>query len=261
MTQAKHTPDAHSTLDTTTHADASPSASTPYLETAKNGLWKNNAALVQLLGLCPLLAVSNSTVNALGLGLATMFVLMISNMAVSTCRHKVDSAIRLPVFVMIIAAATTCIELLMQAVTFELYEILGIFIPLIVTNCSVLGRADAFACKNPIGLSTWDGAVTGFGFLWVLVLVGMIRELLGQGTLFANMSLLLPAWPESVMFSFGPNYRNFLLAALPPGAFITVGFLVAIKTMIDRWLAQRAHARKAPVVAGSKRVRVTGNIS
>lgn len=254
----------HDTLDTAAEDSASTTAQkpeNPYWTATANGLWKNNAALVQLLGLCPLLAVSNSTVNALGLGLATMFVLTVSNLAVSAFRHQVNSAIRLPVFVMIIAAATTCIELLMQAVTFELYEILGIFIPLIVTNCAVLGRADAFACKNPMGLSAWDGAVTGFGFLWVLVLVGMIRELLGQGTLFANMHLLIPLWPDTAFFSLGPNYRNFLLAALPPGAFITVGVLVAIKSMIDRWLTRRAAARKAPVVAGSKRVRVTGNIS
>lgn len=247
-------------LDTTA-ADNAPSTQNPYSVATANGLWKNNAALVQLLGLCPLLAVSNSTVNALGLGLATLFVLTVSNLSVSACRHQVNSAIRLPVFVMIIAAATTSIELVMQAVTFELYEILGIFIPLIVTNCAVLGRADAFACKNPMMLSAWDGAVTGFGFLWVLVLIGMIRELLGQGTLFANMHLLLPFWPEQAFFSLGPNYRQFLLAALPPGAFITVGFLVAIKSMIDRWLTRRATARKTPVATGSKRVRVTGTIS
>jgi len=225
-----------------------------------NGLWKNNAALVQLLGLCPLLAVSNSTVNALGLGLATLFVLILSNTVVSLVRFQVDTAIRLPTFVMIIAAATTCIELFMQAFTFELYEILGIFIPLIVTNCAVLGRADAFACKNPVLLSAWDGAMTGLGFLWVLVLIGMIRELLGQGTLFADMYLLIPTWPETIFYTLGPDYRPFLLAALPPGAFITAGFLVAIKKIIDKQYALRLKTRQAPIVSGSKRVRVTGHI-
>ncbi|MEJ2682621.1 MAG: electron transport complex subunit E [Gammaproteobacteria bacterium] len=228
---------------------------------AANGLWRNNTALVQLLGLCPLLAVSNNTVNALSLGLATVFVLTLSNAAVSLIRHQVSSAIRLPTFVMIIAAVTTCIELLMQAFTFELFEILGIFIPLIVTNCAVLGRAESFACKNTPGLSAWDGAMTGLGFLWVLVLVGMIRELLGQGSLFANMALLLPIWPDTWSFSLGSQYRHFLLAALPPGAFFTVGFLIAIKHQIDHTLAERAKQRRTPVVAGSKRVRVTGPIS
>jgi len=257
MTQSSDTSGEHPSI---AFSDT-PSPPSPYRKAALNGLWKNNAALVQLLGLCPLLAVSNSTVNALGLGLATLFVLVVSNTIVSLVRHQVQSAIRLPVFVMVIAAATTCIELVMQAVTFQLYEVLGIFIPLIVTNCAVLGRADAFACKNPVGLSAWDGAVTGFGFCWVLLLVGMIRELLGQGTLCANMQLLLPFWPESAHFSFGPNYRQFLLAALPPGAFITVGVLVALKAGIDRWLTQHANCKKTPIVAGSKRVRVTGQIT
>jgi electron transport complex protein RnfE len=148
----------------------------------------------------------------------------------------------------------------MQAATFELYEILGIFIPLIVTNCAVLGRAEAYACKNPVGASAWDGAATGIGFLWVLVLVGLIREILGQGTLFANMHFLLPFWPETLYFSLGSAYQPFLLAALPPGAFITVGVLIACKAHIDGRIKQRQQAAKTPIIAGSKRVRVTGPI-
>lgn len=127
-------------------------ASTSSREVAHNGLWKNNPALVQLLGLCPLLAVTGSVVNALGLGLATMLVLAGSNTVVSMIRNHVSEAVKIPAFVMIIATFTTCTELLMQAFTYELYTILGIFIPLIVTNCMILGRAEAFACKNPVAI-------------------------------------------------------------------------------------------------------------
>ena len=158
-----------------------------YRELSVNGLWKNNPALVQLLGLCPLLGVSNSAVNALGLGLATALVLICSNVGVSLVRGVVNTAVRLPAFVMIIAALTTCIELLMQAYTYELYQILGIFIPLIVTNCAILGRADAYASKNPILPSMTDGFMMGLGFALVLLVLGMLRELVGFGRLFGGM--------------------------------------------------------------------------
>ena len=161
-----------------------------YHEISINGIWSNNPALVQLLGLCPLLAVSANVVNALGLGLATLMVLICSNVAVSLIRNVVSDAVRLPVFVMIIASFTTCTELLMKAYTFELYQILGIFIPLIVTNCAILGRADAFASKNALLPSAIDGFMMGLGFLIVLVVLGALRELLGTGTLFADMHLL-----------------------------------------------------------------------
>ena len=156
-----------------------------------DGLWKNNPALVQLLGLCPLLAVTNSVVNALGLGLATLLVLVGTNSAVSIIRHYVADAIRLPAFVMIIASFVTCTELLMQAFAYELYQILGIFIPLIVTNCAILGRADAFAARNSLLWSVLDGLMTGLGFAIILILLGALREMLGQGTLFSDMHLLL----------------------------------------------------------------------
>ena len=158
-----------------------------------DGLWKNNPALVQLLGLCPLLAVTGSVVNALGLGLATMMVLVGSNLSVSLIRNHVADAVRLPAFVMIIASFTTVAELVMQAFTYELYEVLGIFIPLIVTNCAILGRADAFASKNPILPSVVDGVMMALGFTVVLVLLGAMRELLGQGEIFGNMDLLFGA--------------------------------------------------------------------
>ncbi|MHB1371042.1 MAG: electron transport complex subunit E [Pseudomonadaceae bacterium] len=235
--------------------------STPsYRELTLNGLWKNNPGLVQLLGLCPLLGVSNSAVNALGLGLATMLVLTCSNIAVSLVRSVVNTAVRLPAFVMIIAALTTCIELLMQAFTYELYQILGIFIPLITTNCIILGRADGFAAKHKPLVAGYDGLVMGLGFCLVLVVLGSIRELLGTGALFANMQLLLGPLAANWQITLIDDYQGFLLAILPPGAFIVLGLLIALKNRIDEQLAARAAAREPKVAAASRRVRVTGVI-
>lgn len=236
--------------------------SVDYQEISKNGLWSNNPALVQLLGLCPLLAVSGSVVNALGLGIATMLVLMLSNIAVSLIRNSVSDAVRLPVFVMVIASFTTCIELLMKAYTFELYLILGIFIPLIVTNCAILGRADAFASKNSVLPSAVDGFMMGAGFTVVLVSIGAIREILGNGTLFDNMSLLFGPTADNWTLVLFHDYPGFLVAVLPPGAFIVMGFLIAIKNSIDKNIEVRARAKRHdPIVKGSKRVRTTGAIS
>lgn len=234
-----------------------------YGEISKNGLWSNNPALVQLLGLCPLLAVSGSVVNALGLGLATMVVLIGSNLAVSLIRNIVSDAIKLPAFVMIIASFTTAIQLLMQAYTYELYQILGIFIPLIVTNCAILGRADAFASKNPIMPSIVDGFMMGLGFLLVLLVLGAVRELLGAGTLFADMQLLFGETARSWKLEiFGENYPGFLVAILPPGAFIVTGFLIALKNTIDDRIEKRRLALKPKnIVKGTKRVRTTGVIN
>lgn len=232
-----------------------------YRELSLNGLWKNNPAIVQLLGLCPLLAVTGSVVNALGLGVATCFVLVTSNTAVSLIRNVTSEAVRLPTFVMIIAAAVTCIELLMQAFSYELYEILGIFLPLITTNCVILGRADGFARKNAVLPAFYDGLIMGLGFGVVLLLLGAMRELAGTGAIFANMDLLFgpaaSAW-KLVMFE---DYQPFLLAILPPGAFIFTGFIIALKNLIDAHLQRRQAARAAPVEVGSKRVRVTGTVS
>ncbi len=228
---------------------------------SKDGLWTNNPALVQLLGLCPLLAVTGTVVNALGLGLATMLVLIGSNLAVSLVRNFVPNAVRLPAFVMIIASYVTCTELLMQAYTYELYTVLGIFIPLIVTNCAILGRADAFAAKNPLLPSFVDGFMMGLGFTLVLLVLGAMRELIGQGTLFANMDLLFgPAAAEWKLEIF-KSYPDFLFAILPPGAFVGMGLLIALKNVIDNKIKASQEGKKAPVVAGSKRVRVTGKIT
>lgn len=231
-----------------------------YTEIVKNGLWKNNAALVQMLGLCPLLAVSASVVNALAMGLATTLVLAFSNLVISLIRHHVSDTIRLPTFIMIIASFVTVIDLLMNAFAYEIYQILGIFIPLIVTNCNVLGRADSFASKNPPIPAFIDGAVMGAGFLFVLFVLAAIRELLGTGALFANMHLLFGDIARNWSIQVFPHYQQFLFAVLPPGAFIILGFLVAGKNSIDARIKARRPV-KAPEKSGvERRVRTTGNI-
>ncbi len=230
-------------------------------EIVREGLWTNNPALVQVLGLCPLLAVTSTVVNAVGLGLATLLVLMGSNLAVSVIRNFVSESVRLPAFVMIIASFVTCAELLMQAFTYELYQILGIFIPLIVTNCAILGRADAFASKNAPGPALLDGAMVGLGFLAVLIVLGGLRELIGQGTLFADMHLLLGPMARDWTLEPFANYPDVLFMVLPPGAFVGLGLLIALKNGIDRNLEARKKASEPAPVAGSKRVRVTGHVS
>lgn len=230
-------------------------------EIIRDGLWDNNPALVQVLGLCPLLAVTSTVVNAIGLGLATLMVLMGSNLAVSLIRNFVGESVRLPAFVMIIASFVTCAELLMQAYTYELYQILGIFIPLIVTNCAILGRADAFASRNAPGPALLDGAMMGAGFLVVLIILGGMRELIGQGTLFVDMHLLFgPMASDWVVEPFA-NYPDMLFMVLPPGAFVGLGLLIALKNGIDRHLKERQETLQPAAVPGSKRVRVTGNVS
>jgi Na+-translocating ferredoxin:NAD+ oxidoreductase subunit E len=231
-----------------------------YRQITRNGLWDNNPALVQLLGLCPLLAVTGSVVNALGLGLATIAVLVGSNTVVSMIRHHVTDTVRIPAFVMIIATFTTCTEMLMKAYTYELYQILGIFIPLIVTNCAILGRAEAFASKNPILPAFADGLLMGLGFGVVLLLLGAIREVLGSGTLFANMDLLFGPVAASWSIEVFSGDYGFLLAILPPGAFIVTGILIALKNAIDARLKLRSDALRARPVKGAKRVRTTGVI-
>jgi electron transport complex protein RnfE len=232
-----------------------------YREIASNGLWKNNPGLVQLLGLCPLLGVSNSMVNALGMAIATALVLTFSNAAVALIRNQVTDAVRLPAFVMIIAALTTCIELLMQAFTYELYQILGIFIPLITTNCIILGRAEAFAAKNSVLHASFDGLMMGIGFGLVLLALGTLRELLGTGMLLGNMQLLFGPIAAGWQITLLPNYPGFLLAILPPGAFLLLGLLIAGKNQLDARAIERANAQRSPVEAAqSRRVRVTGVI-
>lgn len=231
-----------------------------YRQITHNGLWKNNPALVQLLGLCPLLAVTASVVNATGLAAATLFVLVTSNLCVSLIRNVVTESIRLPAFVLIIAAAVTGTELLMQAYAYELYQILGIFLPLITTNCVILGRADAFAAKNSVAPALADGFMMGMGFGLVLVVLGAIRELLGTGAVFANMDLLLGPIAADWTVVVVEDYTGLLLAILPPGAFIITGLLIAAKNIIDTRI-ENARRAEVTVEVGSKRVRVTGEIA
>ncbi|MDH5361178.1 MAG: electron transport complex subunit E [Gammaproteobacteria bacterium] len=214
-----------------------------YTQINKDGFWNNNVALVQLLGLCPLLAVTNTTINGLGLGLATTLVLLISNLAVSSIRNVVRAEIRLPVFMLIIASAVTAIELSMNAYFHGLYLILGIFIPLIVTNCAIIGRAEGFASRNPIPQALMDALAMGLGFTIILVLLGGMRELIGSGTLFANAHLMFGELGREMTITVIEDYRGFLLAILPPGAFIGLGLLIAIKNIIDARAAERSRQR------------------
>lgn len=215
---------------------------------SKSGLWTNNVALVQLLGLCPLLAVTGTVINGLGLGIATLITLVLSNSIVSLIRPLLKSEIRIPVFVLIIASIVTTIELIMNAWFHELYLVLGIFIPLIVTNCSIIARAEAFASKNNLFDSALDGFMMGLGFALVLVVLGGMREIIGFGTLFANAQLMFGDIGNSMKITFSENYSGFLLAVLPPGAFIGLGLLIAVKNIIDK----RQSAAKTITIQGAE---------
>ena len=207
-----------------------------------NGLIKQNTGLVQLLGLCPLLAISNNVINALSLGLATALVMAASSGAVSSVRHFVPSEIRIPVFVLIIAVLVTVIDLAMNAFVHPLYLVLGIFIPLITTNCIVLARADAFASKNHPLHSAIDGMAMGLGLTLVLVVLGAIREIAGKGTLFSGIDLVFGEAAKTFVLHVLPNYQGFLLAILPPGAFIALGILIAANNWYKTRAQQRARA-------------------
>ena len=219
-----------------------------YRQILENGVWTQNTGFVALLGLCPLLATSNSVVNGLGLGLATTLVLLLSNVAISLIRNLVRPEVRIPVFVMVIACVVTAVELAMRAFLPGLYMVLGIFIPLIVTNCCVIGRAEAFAFKHGVGKSAVDGVATGLGFTLALVLLGAIREALGQGTLLGQAELLFGEFGQHMTLYLVDNYRGFLLAILPPGAFIGLGCLIAIKNVLDA-RAKKRRLESRPAVA------------
>ncbi|HCH51001.1 MAG TPA: electron transport complex subunit RsxE [Proteus sp.] len=211
-------------------------------ELFSQGLWKNNSALVQLLGLCPLLAVSSTATNALGLGLATTLVLVCTNVAVSSLRRWVPSEIRIPIYVMIIASVVSAVQLLINAYAYGLYQSLGIFIPLIVTNCIVIGRAEAFAAKNEVFPSAIDGLAMGLGATAALFVLGALREILGNGTLFDGADLLLGEWAQVLRIEIIHLDSPFLLAILPPGAFIGLGFMLAAKYLIDEKQKKRSSA-------------------
>ena len=207
---------------------------------AANGIWKQNTSIVQILGLCPLLAVTTNLVNGVMLSLATIIVMAISGLAVASLRNLIPHEIRIPVFILIIAALVTVVDLAFNAYLHELYLVLGIFIPLIVTNCIVLARVEAFAAKNePVG-STIDGIAMGIGLTLVLTVLGAMREVVGSGTLLSGIDMIVPgAQPISL---FGNDYPGFLVAILPPGAFFALGCLVAGRNWLEARKLARAHA-------------------
>ncbi|MDD2664277.1 MAG: electron transport complex subunit E [Dechloromonas sp.] len=216
---------------------------------ARNGIWKQNTSIAQILGLCPLLAVTTNAVNGIMLSLATILVMALSNVAVASLRNFIPHEIRIPVFILIVAALVTVVDLLFNANLHELYLVLGIFIPLIVTNCIVLARVEAFAAKNPPLQSTLDGVFMGVGMLWTLALLGALRELLGNGTILGGIDMVFPALqPIHVL---PESYPGFLLGLLPPGAFILLGCLIAWKNWMDARAAERARLKPPAPVASA----------
>jgi len=220
-------------------APASVNKGPAYRTIFKDGLWDNNVAMGQMLGLCPLLAVTTSATNGLGMGLATLAVLLLTNTLVSLIRGIVTPQVRIPVFIVLIASVVTLVDMAINAWMHELYKVLGLFIALIVTNCAIFGRAESFASKQPVLPAIVDALAMGIGFTWVLVAIGAMREILGSGTLFAHASLLLGhhfTWLETTVI---PHFSGILLSVLPPGAFMALGFLIAIKRIIDRRIKAR----------------------
>ena len=226
-----------------------------FKEIFHNGLWKQNTGVVQLLGLCPILAVSSSVVNAVSLGLATVLVMTLSSAAIAPIRQLVPNEARIPVFILIIAVLVTIVQFLMNAYVHPLYLVLGIFIPLIVTNCIVLARIEAFASKNPALESALDGLAMGLGLTAVLAVLGGIREIFGHGTLLSGIDLVFGEAAKSMVITVVPGYHGFLLAILPPGAFIALGMLIAAKNWLNLRAEQKPKGSSAAIMpAGGGRV-------
>jgi electron transport complex protein RnfE len=223
--------------------------SNEYRRIAKDGLWDNNIVFAQILGMCPTMAVTGSATNGLGMGLATTAVLVAANALVSMVRNIVTPDVRIPVYIVLIATLVTLVDVSLNAWAHDLYKVLGLYIALIVANCAVLGRAEAYAQKAGILPSAMDGLMMGLGFTFALTLIGGIREVIGGGTLFANAHLLLgPAFAflETTVI---PEYRGYLLFILPPGGFLVLGFLLAGKRILDQRLAERGAAQAIPLSA------------
>ncbi len=219
-----------------------------YREIIANGLWKQNPSMIQILGMCPLLAISTNVINALGLGIATALVMAFSNGSVSLIRNRVTHDTRIPVYIFIIAALVTIIDMSMNAFMHPLYLVLGIFVPLIVTNCIVLARTEAFASKNPFLPSLLDGFMMGMGVTMVLVVLGGIREIIGKGTLFSGIDLALGSGAKNWVLHVLPHYPGFLLAILPPGAFFGLGLLIALRNLFEQRKQSTPDASASPVV-------------
>jgi electron transport complex protein RnfE len=210
-----------------------------YTRISKESMWDNNIVFAQILGLCPTMAVTSSATNGLGMGLATTAVLLASNMIISSIRHIVSEEVRIPVYIVIIATLVTLVDVSMNAWAHDLYKVLGLYIALIVANCAVLGRAEAFAAKNPVLPSGMDGLMMGLGFTFALTTIGAVREIIGTGTLFADAHLLMGSAFAFMELKIIPDYKGFLLMILPPGGFLVLGFLIAAKRVIDRNRAER----------------------
>jgi electron transport complex protein RnfE len=219
--------------------------SADYSRIARDGIWDNNVVLAQSLALCPLLAVTSTATNGLGLGLATTFVLVTSGVLVAVLRGLITPEVRIPVFVLVIAVLVTLVDLFMNAWLHDLHKVLGLFIPLIVTNCAILGRAESFASRNRVFPALFDGLMMGIGFTLSLVALGAVREILGSGTLFQGAALMLGDALAFLDVTLIPDYRGFLLAILPPGGFVALGFVLAGKRILDRRLARRGSVPEA----------------
>jgi electron transport complex protein RnfE len=217
-----------------------------YSTIARDGLWDNNIVFAQALGLCPLLAVTGTASNGLGMGLATAVVMIASGLMIAILRGIITPQVRIPVFILIIAVLVTMVDMFMNAWMHDLHKVLGLFIPLIVTNCAILGRAESFASRNNVLPSAFDGLMMGLGFTLALVLLGATREILGSGTLFANASLLLGDWASALELELIADYKGFLLIILPPGGFLVLGFILAGKRLLDRRLAEQRQAEASP---------------
>ena len=213
--------------------------SSEYRRITKDGLWDNNIVFAQALGLCPLLAVTGTATNGLGMGLATTVVMVASGLLISLLRGIITPQVRIPVFVLIIAVLVTLVDMSMNAWVHDLHKVLGLFIPLIVTNCAILGRAESFASRNTVLKSMYDGFMMGIGFTFAMVLLGAAREILGSGTLFNNAAQLLGNWAQLIEITLIDDYKGFLLIILPPGGFLVMGFILAMKRLLDRKLAER----------------------
>lgn len=214
-----------------------------------SGIWVNNIALVQMLGLCPAMAVTSTATNGLGMGIATTAVIVLSNLAISLLRHAISPEIRNPVMIAVIAGMVTVVDMAMNAWLHELYKVLGLFIALIVTNCAVLGRTEAFALKHGPLPSLLDGLGMGLGFTLALTMLGAIREIIGSGTLFAQASSLLGSHFHWLELKLLPDGSGILLAILPPGGFIVLSLLIVLKRLIDQHLQHKKTLNDGILVA------------